>query len=89
MAKGCKGELRNGARQMAQARGQAICSIGEVTAEKFVGPFAAECDSCFCFAKFGEEPDGKRTGVGARFVGVVSEFLDGALEILFGERSSS
>src|ERR1039458_1398363 len=40
-------------------------------------------DRCSGFAEFGKKPDRQLSGIRSRFIRVISEFLDGALQIQF------
>src|SRR6267378_4317993 len=83
MPKPCQRQLGNGSRQKARASSETIRSIGQVTAEEFVGAFAAQCNGCLRLRKLGKEPYRQRSGVRARFVGEVGEFFDRSAKILF------
>jgi len=61
----------------AGASGVGIGEIGLVAGEEFVGALAAEGDGDVAAGHAGEEPDGEGAGVGAGFVGIVGEIVDG------------
>src|SRR5205807_4166926 len=59
----------------------AVREVGVITAQKFIGAFAAQGDRDVRATHAGKEPHGQSAGVGARLVGVISHFFDGAGEV--------
>src|SRR5664279_3501416 len=51
--------------------------------KQFVGAFSTQRDRCSGFAELGKKPDWQRAGIRTRFIRVISELLDGALQIQF------
>ena len=59
----------------------AISAVGEIAAKELVGAFSAERHRHLLPAHLREEPDGERTGIGAGFVRVVGELLNGVHQL--------
>ena len=80
---GSEGCSQQTARNLADASSDAVGAVGEVATEEFVGSFTAQGHGRSGLTQFREEPNGQRAGIGAWFIGVVSEFLNRALQVNF------
>jgi hypothetical protein len=84
VGEGADGEAAGGGGEVADAGGDGVGFVGEVSAKNFVGPFSAEDDGGLAAAHLGEEPDGEGAGVGGGFVGEPGELFDGSGEVEVG-----
>ena len=84
-----KRATQQGCRQSPPGRGQLVGPVRQVSAEQFVGAFAAEGNCSLGFREPGKKPDRQGAGIGVGLVGVVGELADGALQVGFGFKSNS